>query len=63
MAEYSAKTPSGGAMPKGLGGEMGHDKAPKKCDVYAPQKQDLSRVDKQPVGNLGYPKQAWDYKY
>lgn len=53
----------GNSAPKGMSGEMGHDKAPKKCDPLAAQKSDLGKVKSKPIGNLGYPKEAWDYKY
>lgn len=47
-------------MGKGI---MGHEKMPKKCNAFAAQKSDMGRVQKKPMGNLGYPSEAWNYKY
>jgi hypothetical protein len=44
-------------------GVMGHDKKPMKCDPFAAQKKDMGRVQREPMNNRGYPKQAFDYKY
>lgn len=41
--------------------EMGHDKAPMKCNV--PMGQGFKEVKPMKQGNMGYPKQAFDYKY
>lgn len=40
-------------------GVMGHEKQPMKCDAFAAQKSDLSRLKMKPMGNMGYPKQAF----
>jgi len=58
--KYNNSTPQ---APKGMSGEMGQASAPKSCDVLAPQKSDMGKIQEKPMGNLGYPKQAWDYKY
>lgn len=42
---------------------MGHDKQPKKCNPFAAQKSDMNKIQRKPMDNRGYPKQAWDYKY
>lgn len=44
-------------------GVMGHEKKPKKCDAFAAQKRDLSRVQKMPMNHRGYPEQAYGYEY
>lgn len=56
MAKYKNKSP-------GMGKVMSHDKSPKKCDVYAAQKSDMGRLQKEKSTNRGYPEKAWEYKY
>lgn len=47
----------------GMGKIMGHEKQPKKCDAFAAQKSDMSKLDMMPSSNRGHPSQAYDYKY
>lgn len=42
---------------------MGHASKVYSCDAFAAEKSDLDRVDWLRNGNLGYPEQAWDYRY
>jgi len=44
-------------------GVMGHEKMPKKCDAFAAQRSDLSKLRPEPSNNRGYPKEAFGYKY
>lgn len=49
-------------MPKGMGSKiMRHEKSPMKID--APECQGWKEVKPFRPGNLGYPRQAFDYKY
>ena len=50
-------------MDKGQGKVMGHEKKPMKCDSFAAQRSDLSRLRPEPMNNRGYPSQAFGYKY
>jgi len=50
-------------MGKKMGGVMGHDKPPKKCNPYMAQKSDLGRLKMKPMDNRGTPKEAFNYKY
>lgn len=54
-------------MPKSYGmkgmGVMGHEKKPSKCNAFAAQKKDLSRVQMKPMDYRGSPDKAFDYKY
>jgi hypothetical protein len=61
MKKYEAKKKNERYMPKGMGKVMGHDSAPKPCSV--PVGEGLSKVKPFRSGNLGYPSQAFDYKY
>ena len=47
----------------GMGKIMGHEKQPKKCDAFAAQKSDMSKLDMMPSNYRGHPRQAYDYKY
>ena len=49
-------------MPKGMSKKvMGHDKSPKNISI--PCGEGFSKIKPFKTGNLGYPKQAFDYKY
>lgn len=62
MAKADVKSKNEKYMPKGMGNKvMGHDKSPYKVTV--PEGQGFAEVKPFKTGNLGYPKQAFDYKY
>lgn len=62
MAKADVKAKNERYMPKGMKDKvMGHDKAPKKCNV--PVGEGFKEVKPFHDGNKGYPKQAFDYKY
>jgi hypothetical protein len=62
MDEKYGKKSNERYMSKGIGGKvMGHDSAPKSCNV--PVGEGWSEVKPFKSGNLGYPSQAFDYKY
>lgn len=48
---------------KGEMGVMGHDKMPKKTNVFAAQKRDIGRVQMKPMDYRGSPDDAFDYNY
>lgn len=47
----------------GMGGGLGHEKKPRKCDPYKAQKHDMGRIRMEPRKSKGYPAEAWNYKY
>lgn len=62
MAKADVKMKNERYMPKGMGEKiMGHDKSPK--SIRVPEGEGFSQVKPFKCGNLGYPKQAFDYKY
>ena len=61
MAKADVKAKNERYMPKGMDKVMGHEKSPKKISV--PEGQGFKEVKPFKCGNLGYPKQAFDYKY
>ena len=48
---------------KGSGKVMGHDKKPEKCNVFAPQKKDMGRIQRRPMDYRGTPDKAFKYNY
>ena len=60
MAKY--KNSSSYGMKSGKG-SMGHEKSPSKCNAFAAQKKDLSKVQRLPMDYRGTPDQAFGYKY
>ena len=44
-------------------GVMGHEKKPSKCNAFAAQKKDMSRIQAEPMDYRGTPEQAFGYKY
>lgn len=57
-----AKSNNDKYMPKGMGNKvMGHEKKP--MGINVPCGEGFAQVKSFKTGNLGYPKQAFDYKY
>lgn len=61
MAKADVKMKNERYMPKGMDKVMGHEKGPKKVNV--PCGEGFAEVKPFKSGNLGYPRQAFDYKY
>lgn len=44
-------------------GDLGHDKKPMMINAVAAQQKTVAKLKKDPMNSMGYPKQAFDYKY